>query len=64
MTREQAYKRLVVLAVAAWALGFAATRDFVVGALMAGVVFATGALAVQLGLGRRRRRIPDETRDD
>jgi hypothetical protein len=61
VTRRQAYARLFVLVVGASAVGFASTRDLVLPAVMAGVVFATGLLAVELGLGRRRPRLPDES---
>jgi hypothetical protein len=61
VTRRQAYARLLVLVVGAAAVGFASTRDLVLAAVMAGVVFATGLLAVELGLGRRRQRLPDES---
>jgi hypothetical protein len=60
VTRKQAYARLFVLAVVVSAAGFASTRDPLLAAVMAGVVFATGLLAVALGLGRRER-LPDES---
>ncbi len=55
--------RLALVGFALWAVVAIAGRGPLVGALMAAVVVATGALAVELGLGRRRP-IREETRDE
>jgi hypothetical protein len=63
VTRTQAYKRLAAIAFVLWALVAIAGAGPATGAMMAAAVLATGALAVELGLARRRR-VAEERREE
>jgi hypothetical protein len=61
MTRKQAYIRLALIGLVTWAVGLVASGEILLGAVMAGVVVASGWLAIELGLSRRP---PERTDDD